>query len=139
MTKIRTRALLGAIFTGAIVAANIIHAPLARADVHSIRSLVVWTGPRLCLAVAAPTEADRYHVAVYTLCSSLGVSDVYYNAIPGQYVGADPIIQGQYSVGCSLYVDGALNYADFAAEGDGTDVNCLRVLTENATRKSVNV
>jgi hypothetical protein len=31
-------------------------------------------------------------------------------------------------ISCQLYLNGELNYSDRADAGDGTDVNCLRML-----------
>ena len=35
------------------------------------------------------------------------------------------------TVGCSVYIDGAFSYGDYARDGDHHDVNCLRTLSND--------
>ena len=47
----------------------------------------------------------------------------------GEYIGADPVAFDQTrTVGCQVFIDGALSYGDYAPDGNHHDVNCLRTL-----------
>jgi hypothetical protein len=118
----RAGALAGLLVTAAIGAA-----PQAHADpLHHIRSIVYWTGPP-CITVTSPTYPNGHHTMNYVVCG--GLSSAEYSAYGGEFVGADP--QGNdvtVTLGCQLFVDGRLDYSDFAPSGDHHDVNCLRIL-----------
>ena len=47
---------------------------------------------------------------------------------PGQSVGVDPNMGANTWVSCTVYVNGRLDYADYASRGDGTDANCEWVM-----------
>jgi len=112
-----------------MAAAAILAAPAANASYHEITSVVYWTGVD-CITVRSPQYPNGHRLGFDTVCG--GNSTVTYEAVSGEYVGADPMAFDQTrTVGCSVYVDGVLNYSDYAPDGDHHDVNCLRTLADD--------
>ena len=89
-----------------------------------ITSIVYWTAPN-CIPV-------RYSEGFYTNTSMIcgRYSERHYYAVPGQYVGADPMpFDTTTTLGCSLLVNGTPDNTDYAPFGDRHNVDCLRVLS----------
>ena len=100
-------------------------APTAQAQYGAfITSIVYWTGPN-CIPV-------RYSEGFYTDTSMIcgRYSERHYFAVPGQYVGADPMpFDTTTTLGCSLLINGVPDNTDYAPAGDRHNVNCMRVLS----------
>ena len=109
----------------AALAAAILLAPSANAQSGAhITSIVTWTGPH-CIPI-------RYSQGFYTetdmVCGRYSQRSYY--AVPGQYVGADPMpFDTTTTLGCSLVINGVMDNTDYAPSGDRHNVDCLRVLT----------
>ena len=87
-----------------------------------ITSIVYWTGPN-CIPV-------RYSEGFYTDTSMIcgRYSERHYFALPGQYVGADPMpFDTTVTLGCSLLINGVPDNTDYAPSGDRHNVDCLRI------------
>jgi hypothetical protein len=111
----------------ALAAATIVAAPIANASMHTITSVVYWSGID-CIPVRSPQYPDGRHLGLNTLCG--GYSTKTYSAIPGEYIGADPMpFDMSRTVGCEVFIDGTYAYQDYARDGDHHDVNCLRILS----------
>lgn len=95
-----------------------------------VTSTVGWVGTD-CIQVESPYTYDRYSSGTGWICSDIGVASASYWALPGQLVGADPIMGDADSISCSIKLNGVLNYTDSAIRDDGHDANCLRRLTQN--------
>jgi hypothetical protein len=132
--KVLHSLLLLALF-GALIAGAVVHMPKAHASMHMIRSVVYWTGLN-CMPVRSPYYPNGTRVGVTTICG--GYSDVSYPAIPGEWVGADPMPNDNTTtLGCKIYVDGYLDYSDYAPDGDLHNVNCLRILNTDYSLRGV--
>ena len=94
-----------------------------------ITSTIFWTGPD-CITVEISKAPNGFGTEFGTACG--GYSERSYLAVPGQYVGADPIPLANnptITLGCSLEIDGQARLADYAPAGDvHHNVNCLRML-----------
>jgi hypothetical protein len=116
-----------ALIAGGIAATSVIGAAPAQAVQPSvITSVVYWTGAD-CISVR---YSEGYTTNVAMKCG--GYSERTYFAVPGQYVGADPIPLANnptITLGCSLEIDGQARLADYAPAGDvHHNVDCLRML-----------
>lgn len=93
-----------------------------------ITSTVYWTGAD-CIAVR---YSEGYTTDIAMKCG--GYSERTYLAVPGQYIGADPMPlpnDPTVTLGCSLRIDGQVDNTDYAPPGDvHHNVNCLRVLVD---------
>jgi hypothetical protein len=90
-------------------------------------SVVYWTGVD-CITVRSLQSSNKNYTGFDTICG--GNSTVTYGAVSGEYIGADPMPFDQTRTGgCSVYIDGAFSYGDYAPDGDYHDVNCLRTLS----------
>lgn len=111
----------------AVAAAAIALAPTAGASYHSITSVVYWTGVN-CITVLSPQYPGGHRTGLDTICG--GNSTVTYGAVSGVYIGADPMAFDQTrTLGCQVFIDGVLDYGDYATDGDHHDVSCLRTLS----------
>ena len=126
----RMRKAIGTAVAGStLAAAAIVAAPTASASHHTITSVVYWTGVN-CITVRSPQYPNGNYTGLDRICG--GNSTVTYEAVSGEYIGADPMPFDQTrTVGCSVYIDGAFSYGDFARDGDHHDVNCLRTLSND--------
>jgi hypothetical protein len=89
-----------------------------------ITSTVYWTGPD-CI----PVRVSRGWSTVIDMACG-GYAQRSYFALPGQFVGADPMpFDTTVTLGCSLVINGVPDNTDYARDGDHHDVNCLRVYT----------
>ena len=121
------RRVLAAVTTAAAVVGGVALAAPAQAQYASvITSTVYWTGAD-CIQVE---YSEGWYTDVARKCG--GFSERTYLAVPGQYVGADPIPlpnDPTVTLGCSLSIDGGVDNADYAPAGDvHHNVDCLRVL-----------
>ena len=62
-------------------------------------------------------------------CAYNSWTETQYKVRPYSIVGVDPIMGDASWIHCDIMVDGVVVYSDYAAHGDGHDVNCLRKLT----------
>jgi hypothetical protein len=86
-----------------------------------ITSTVYWTGPD-CIPVRYSTG---WSTEIGMACGHYAQRS--YFAVPGQYVGADPMpFDTTTTLGCSLTINGIPDNTDYARDGDHHDVNCLR-------------
>jgi hypothetical protein len=117
--------LIGGGLAALAVAVAVSVAPPVQAQYGAhITSIVYWTGPN-CIPV-------RYSEGFYTNTSMIcgRYSERHYYAVPGQYVGADPMpFDTTTTLGCSLLVNGTPDNTDYAPSGDRHNVDCLRVLS----------
>lgn len=106
----------------------------ARAEryVHAL-AVVEWQGTN-CVLASGPSMGNRYIIGTPSTTCVAG----YYGAVhsaswdqngySGQYVGIDPIMGDNNWISCVVYVNGRVEKTDYASAGDGSDVNCLRVV-----------
>ena len=100
--------------TAALVGAIAV-APTANAYASVIRSYVWWSGPD-CIPVEISRAPDGFGTDVGQACG--GHSERTYVAVPGQFVGADPMPNDTtVTVGCQLWIDGVLRLTDYAPPG----------------------
>jgi Helix-turn-helix domain of resolvase len=86
----------------ALAAAASVAAPIANASMHTIASVVYWSGID-CIPVRSPQYPDGRHLGLNTLCG--GYSTKTYSAIPGEYIGADPMpFDMSRTVGCEVFI-----------------------------------
>jgi hypothetical protein len=121
------RMIATALAVAAVVAGVASAAPAqARGGSYWITSIVYWTGAD-CIPIR---YSEGYTTNVATKCG--GYSERTYLAVPGQFVGADPMpLSGDptTTLGCSLRIDGGVDNTDYAPPGDvHHNVDCLRVL-----------
>jgi hypothetical protein len=121
--------LIGGGLAALAVTAAVSVAPPAQAEYPSvIVSTVYWTGAD-CISVR---YSEGYYTDVAKKCG--GYSERTYLAVPGQYIGADPIplpSDPTITLGCSLRIDGQVDNTDYAPPGDvHHNVDCLRVLVD---------
>lgn len=120
------RALAGALAAGAVALGALFTAPSAHAYASAVRSLIWWSGPE-CIPVRVSNAPDGYGWDIKQACG--GHAERSYYAVPGQWVGADPVgFDETLAIGCQLWIDGELRLSDYAPPGDHHDVNCLRQL-----------
>lgn len=119
------RILSGVLVGGAVLAAATLGAIPANASTHSITSIVSWRGAN-CIQDESPQINNLYLTSVGTICG--GSSTASYTAGSGAWVGSNPIMGAASYISCQLWVDGHLEWSDFANAGDGHDANCLRIL-----------
>lgn len=117
--------MIGKLATAVVAAGLLATAAPAQALTGSVvvRTDVAWYGVE-CLSYRF---ADRYgalHDAVE--CNPAHQASLTEVAFPGDLVGLDPVMGANLQVACQVYVNGQQKYADYAENGDGTDVNCLR-------------
>ena len=87
-----------------------------------ITSIVYWTGPN-CIPVR---YSEGFYTDIGMICGRY--SERHYFALPGQYVGADPMpFDTTTTLGCSLLINGVPDNTDYAPAGDRHNVDCLRV------------
>lgn len=126
---LRARLISGAIGVAAVgvsAGTTILSAAPAHATTYQIESVVYWTGPS-CIPVVSPRYPDGRTTSMITACG--GYSDAHYLAFDGEYFGADPQPNdATTTLGCTVYVNGVVNYSDYAPSGDKHDVNCLRYM-----------
>ncbi len=116
------RALAGLMGAAAIAAAVPLAAPAQAAPGAWITSIVYWTGPD-CIPVR---YSKGFYIDTDMICGRY--SERHYFALPGQYVGADPMpFDTTTTLGCSLLINGVPDNTDYAPAGDRHNVNCLRV------------
>jgi hypothetical protein len=112
--------------TAAALGGVALAAPAQATDASVITSIVYWTGSD-CIPVR---YSEGFSTNVAMVCG--GYSERSYLAVPGQYVGADPMpIDGASTttLGCSLRINGQVDNTDYAPPGDvHHNVDCLRVL-----------
>lgn len=105
-------------------------APVGRSQrIHTVRTLVSWTGTG-CIDITSPQIANRYFLTTETICDPNDQAGYIAFQLPGEWIGADPIMGNATTISCEVYIDGVLSYVDLAVRGDGSDVNCLGTLTE---------
>ena len=118
------RLIIGAIATLAVGLG--VAAPAQAQYASVITSTVYWTGAD-CISVR---YSEGYSTDVAMKCG--GYSERTYLAVPGQYIGADPMplpSDPTITLGCSLRIDGQVDNTDYAPPGDvHHNVDCLRVL-----------
>lgn len=103
-----------------LYAIYVICAPKAEANYGSANVEVFWTGTP-CIEVMVATGQTQ------TVCG--GYHNFYnHNAVPGITTGVDPIMGSATSISCTFFLNGYVEYFDYAERGDGTDVNCLRAI-----------
>ena len=110
---------------GAAAIAAVSLAPPASAQGGAfITSIVYWTGPN-CIPVR---YSEGFSTDIAMICGRY--SERHYFALPGQYVGADPMpFDTTVTLGCSLLINGTPDNTDYAPSGDRHNVDCLRVLS----------
>jgi hypothetical protein len=87
-----------------------------------VTSTVYWTGPD-CIPVRI---SAGYSTEIGMACGHYAQRS--YFALPGQFVGADPMpFDTTTTLGCSLVINGVPDNTDYARDGDHHDINCLRV------------
>ena len=127
------RALAAITATAAVIGGVALAAPAQAQYASMITSAVYWTGPD-CITVQISRAPNGFGTELGTACG--GYSERTYFAVPGQYVGADPMPlpnSPTTTLGCSLRIDGQVDNADYAPAGDvHHNVDCLRVLTSSA-------
>jgi len=97
----------------------------ARASSYA-HTVVSWGGTD-CITTTGAQEFNRYRLSVPTWqCSPFHTLVWDEGALPGAWIGVDPIMGDATWISCSID-DGWNTYTDFARAGDGTDVSCLRV------------
>ena len=111
-----------------VVLAGLVLASPAQAQSGAfITSIVYWTGPN-CIPVR---YSEGFTTDIATICGKY--SERSYFAVPGQYIGADPMpFDTTVTLGCSLLINGVPNNTDYAPSGDRHNVNCLRMLAFDA-------
>jgi hypothetical protein len=123
------KALVAAVATAAAMGGVALAAPAQAQYASVITSIVYWTGPD-CISVR---YSEGYTTNVAMKCG--GYSERTYLAVPGQYVGADPmplLSSPTTTLGCSLRIDGGVDNTDYAPPGDvHHNVDCMRVLVDN--------
>jgi len=123
------KALVAAVATAAAMGGVALAAPAQAQYASVITSIVYWTGPD-CISVR---YSKGYTTNVAMKCG--GYSERTYLAVPGQYVGADPmplLSSPTTTLGCSLRIDGGVDNTDYAPPGDvHHNVDCMRVLVDN--------
>lgn len=102
----------------------------ANASNHDTLTIVSWGGSSICIWITSPTFGDYWSKSTDYVCDEDQEVQVRTPASSGQYVGADPFTNnpGIRWAGCTVIIDGNVDFADYAEYGDVTDVNCLRVL-----------
>ena len=124
MRRALAAATAAAVIGGVALAAPAQARPLSEPSV--ITSVVYWTGAD-CISVE---YSEGWSTNVATKCG--GYSERTYLAVPGQYIGADPIplpSDPTITLGCSLRINGQVDNTDYAPPGDvHHNVDCLRVL-----------
>lgn len=118
--------------TSLAVCVSLCASPVADATQYYTRSFIKWGGSE-CLWVTSASYGNYWATSTDYVCDQDGDHQIVINtpALTGQWVGADPIIKpgdGVTWVGCSLIINGNLDFADFAEAGDGHNANCLRIL-----------
>ena len=119
---------------GTVLSGLLWSAPLAEADyyVHAL-AVVEWQGTD-CVIAAGPSMGNRYVIGtpsttcMYGPFGSARWAQWDQSGYSGQYVGIDPIMGANNWIKCTVYVNGRIEKTDYASAGDGTDVNCLRVV-----------
>jgi hypothetical protein len=127
------RRALAAVVAATAVAGGVAAAAPAQARPYSepsvITSVVYWTGAD-CISVE---YSEGFTTNVAMKCG--GYSERTYLAVPGQFVGADPMplpTDPTTTLGCLLRIDGGVDNTDYAPAGDvHNDVDCLRILVVN--------
>lgn len=119
------RKFLAGLIGAAAFAAAISVAPPASAQQGAfITSIVYWTGPN-CIPVR---YSEGFSTNIDMICGRY--SERHYFALPGQYVGADPMpFDTTVTLGCSLLINGTPDNTDYAPSGDRHNIDCLRVLS----------
>ena len=111
----------------ALAAAVSLASPASAQQGAFITSIVYWTGPN-CIPVR---YSEGFTTDIGTICGKY--SERSYFAVPGQYIGADPMpFDTTVTLGCSLLINGVPNNTDYAPSGDRHNVNCLRMLAFDA-------
>jgi len=124
---LRVRLTVGAV-VGACVGASIVHPPRADASVHQSVTVVRWGGVD-CMWMRSPTYGNYWDTTTDHVCSQYHEITVHTPVVSGQYVGVDPYITAGITwAGCVVIMDGQVEFADYSEAGDGSDVNCLRVV-----------
>ena len=127
------RLIIGAIATLAVGLG--VAAPAQAQYASVITSTVYWTGAD-CISVR---YSEGYSTDVAMKCG--GYSERTYLAVPGQYVGADPMplpSSPTLTLGCSLRIDGQVDNTDYAPPGDvHHNVDCLRVLFDDPSIRRI--
>jgi len=107
--------------------------PANASQMYSVQSIVYWTGAP-CITVVSPLDPNGYKLGTGLICG--GYSDAQYFGYSGEFVGADPVAANSTTtLGCKLYINGNLEYQDYAPAGDTHDVSCLRALQWEDNRK----
>jgi len=118
--------LIASILAAVGMVGAVIAAPTANAAASFIQSYVWWTGVN-CISVEYSNAPSDWGTDVGRICG--GHSERAYTAVPGQFVGADPMPRDRTeTVGCQVRVDGVLRYSDYAPPGDMHDVDCMKML-----------
>ena len=112
----RMRKAIGTAVAGStLAAAAIVAAPTASASHHTITSVVYWTGVN-CITVRSPQYPNGNYTGLDRICG--GNSTVTYEAVSGEYIGADPMPFDQTrTVGCSVSSTGRSATATMRATG----------------------
>lgn len=116
-------------FIAALVAAAISVSPAADADsVHSVRTIIDWTGPQQWIEFNYAPFSDRRHIVVGKVYGNQRVGLIDDGVQRGDFYGADPIIGDNSYVSCRVTVDGVEVLHSEAYAGDGHDCNCLAIM-----------
>jgi hypothetical protein len=98
----------------------------ANADTHYIIADVDWTGPQ-CIEIQYPVYDT---VISDVMCTPTRHWHAAYYAEPGEMIGFNPEIGSASFVSCTMTIDGRIDHAQSAFNGDGNVVDCLGTLTE---------
>jgi len=120
MKKLSKAVLVGGVAAAALAATVGVAAPANARSWHYTKTMVQWGGSS-CINVQ---EANVYGYSTY--CGFGNAWELNETPYVGQNLGLDPIMGNASWISCQVYVDGRLDYSDFASAGDGTDVNCTR-------------
>lgn len=101
---------------GAVVAASFIGMGRAAAGTATVK--VYWTG-------ATCIDVQHVYGNIQTVCGGFARFDNP-DTGPGYITGVDPIMGLADQISCEFYLNGIMQWSDWAAAGDGTDVNCIR-------------
>ena len=112
----------------ALAAGPLLGAAPAQAYGSAYAHTIVSWGGTACIEHSGASNGNAYALGYGHTCmpySHVAAWDE--TRYSGQWIGVDPIMGNADWIGCTITVNG-YSYTDYASAGDGTDVNCLRVV-----------